>query len=127
MKKKIATLSLLFALVLISATTAYGASSRTYSTSKEKLQFWYTGYVQVQPSYTIPSNPGYGLTNYVGKNIKQGGFWYDVNGNIKGKTYTKAATTKKDYNIYYAEKTVTDTLNPFASKTSFYRAWTAFK
>ncbi len=126
MKKKIATLSLLFALVIISATTAYAASSNTYSKSKEKFQLWYTGYVQVQPSYTIPSNPGYGLSKYVGKNIKQGGFWYNVNGTIKGKTYTKAATSKKDYNIYSAEKTITDTLNPFAPSTEFYRAWTAF-
>lgn len=126
MKRKIATLSLLFALMIVSATTAYAASTNTYSTSKEKWQLWYTGYVQVQPAYKIPSNPGYGLSNYVGKNIKQGGFWYNVDGKIKGKTYTKAATSKYDYNTYSAEKTVTDTLDPFAPSTSFYRSWTAF-
>lgn len=126
MKKKIATMSLLFVLMVASTITAYAASANTYSKSTESFEFWYTGYVQVQPAYTIPSNPGYGLSKYVGKKIKQGGFWYNVDGTVKGKTYTKAATSKYDYNIYSAKCTITDTLNPFAPQTVFYRQWTAF-
>lgn len=126
MKKNLLIFSLLFVLSSMSIMTVYAASKNTYSKSKEYLNYIYKGYVQVQPAYTIPKNPGSGLDKYVGKKIRQGGFWYNVNGKIKGKTYTKRATSKNDYNVYYAEKKVTDTLNPFAPQTMFYRSWTAF-
>lgn len=109
-----------------SLTTVYASSTRTYSESVEKFQLLYKGYVQVQPAYTIPSDPGYGLDKYVGKNIKQGGFWYNVNGKIKGKTYTLTATSKSDYNIYSATTTVMDSLSLSAKSTVFYRAWKPF-
>ncbi len=127
MKTKIITTSLLVVLMVVSTITAYAKSKNTYSESTESFEFWYTGYVQVQPAYTIPPNPGYGLSKYVGKNIKQGGFWYDVDGTIKGKTYTKVATSKNDYNIYSAQCTVTDKLSLSAPQTVFYRSWIAFK
>ena len=126
MRKVKKTIVLFACILVLLSTTAYAQSANTYSTSREILQFWYNGYVQVQPGYVIPDNPGYLLDNYVGKNICQGGFWYNVNGKIKGETYTRMATSKNDFNIYSSEATVTDTLNPTAPQTLFYRAWSAF-
>lgn len=109
--------------------SASAASTKTKSWSEESwpIGLYYTGYAQCQGAYKIPSNPGYLLNNYVGKYIKQAGFWYQRgNKEVCTRTYTRAASSKQDYNTYSVNKKVWDSMNPWATKTEFYRAYIAF-
>lgn len=128
MKSKVIKFTLMLSLTICLMTTvvASAASTKTYCTSTHPNWFQYKGYMQLVGSYKIPNNPGYKLI--AGKYVKQGYFNYTINGKsiCGGKQYTPKASSKKDYNVYYASKTCYDSLNPVAPKTKFYYEWTYF-
>ena len=104
--KNVAMLGFLFAIFL--STDALGALNPNYATSNERLQYYYDGYIQIQPSY----NDG-------GYHAAKGSFTY-ANGSEGTKTWsTDWGKGFSDSKIYSKSGTYHDTLNPFAPKVTF--------
>lgn len=128
-KKSIASLLLAIIALLSIATVVLAESTQTYAISEHPGLFSYYGYCQVQGSYRIPQNPGYGLGNYVGKHIKRAAIDYRIGNDsiIGGRKYTAIADSKSDYNIYSVSVTAYDDItNWFGPKTVFYRWYYPF-
>lgn len=100
---------------------ADSTNTKCWSVESKPIGLYYTGYARVQGAYKIPSNPGYGLQNYVGKNIKQACFWYERNGKtVLKKQWTAAAASTRDYNIYSTSAKCKDAWFTFGKKGTTY-------
>lgn len=97
-----------------------------YVTNKEKLQYFYKGYIQFKPSYKVPRKGGYGLTT--GRRVKRAYINYTRDGVslTGGRVYTGLAKSNTNNNIYKVSREVKDTLNPIAPKTVFNWGWQYF-
>lgn len=128
-KRKLTSLVLIAGLCmgLLFETTAF-AQDTNKAWSTETVQLYYTGTIQFVPSFVVPADAGYYLTQ--GKNVKQAYVNYTrdnesvtTNG---GRLYTGTASSTSQTTQYSATAHAWDSLNPWASKTLFNYGWIYF-
>lgn len=117
--KKHATvvLSCTFAVVLlIGATTAFAVQSPNYATNEHNdLSFFYSGYVQCQPSFV--ENGNHAARGYIHYQR------YDLLGNVNkdtGRLYTEYGNGPTDSRILSRSEIFTDSPLPNSYKTQFW-------
>lgn len=119
---------------------AFAAQNTNKAYATEYFDGWwkYDGVAQFNPSYKIPTDPGYYLES--GKNVKQSyvnftrkkyklsGFSIvgeDVSV-IGGRSYSPVASNNKINATYKATATAKDSVNIFTNKTHFWYGWLYF-
>lgn len=109
MKKILSVICIISVMTCILGVTVFAGSSPNYATSKERFQYLYDGYVQIQSSY-----------NDNGQHAARGYIRYSggANGDT-GRLYTSFGTSMNDSKIRSRSYTYNDTLNPWAPKVKF--------
>lgn len=104
-----------------------------FCSSKETMQFWYTGYIQFQPAYRTQEGDPCGLKP--NRNVKQA--WLDYRRKMKdsnltesvcdGPHYTKEAHSIYETDYYFKKISAHDSIiSGDDNRTYFYRGWFYF-